>query len=75
MVHFRNDDGSGNRCLGVISGECIEELPSESQTGMLLAGWQIEGTDTFLTTETPITEEMTVRAVWEPDSVQETDIP
>lgn len=75
MVHFRNDDGSGNRCLGVISGECIEELPSESQTGMLLTGWQIEGTDTFLTTETPITEEMTVRAVWEPDSVQETDIP
>lgn len=75
MVHFQDADGNGNRCIGVISGECIEMLPSESQMGMQLAGWQIEGTETFLTTEMPITEEITVKAVWEPAPVQEADAP
>ena len=41
------------------------------QMGMQLAGWQIEGTEIFLTTEMPITEEITVKAVWEPAPVQE----
>lgn len=73
MVHFQESDGTGNRCFGVISGECIERLPVETQPGMQFAGWKIEGTETLLTTETPITEDITVRPVWEPASVQETN--
>ena len=73
MVHFQESDGTGNRCFGVISGECIERLPVETQPGMQFAGWKIEGTETLLTTETPITEDIVVRPVWEPAPAQETD--
>lgn len=65
MVHFKDAEGSGNRCVGVISGECIEQLPTTEEDGLQFLGWKIEDTEEFLTTQTPITEEMTVYAAWQ----------
>lgn len=71
MVHFKDADGNGNRCVGVISGECIETLPTESRDGMRFLGWQIEDSRAFLTTQTPITSEITVYPAWEAAPPQE----
>ncbi|MDE7341129.1 MAG: CotH kinase family protein [Lachnospiraceae bacterium] len=71
MVHFKNAEGSGNRCVGVITGECIENLPVESKSNMQFLGWQIEDSEDFLTTQTPVTEEITVYPVWEAAPPQE----
>ncbi|MDE7277852.1 MAG: CotH kinase family protein, partial [Lachnospiraceae bacterium] len=71
MVHFKDADGNGNRCVGVISGECIETLPTESRDGMQFLGWQIEDSGAFLTTQTPITKEITVYPAWEAAPPQE----
>lgn len=65
MVHFKDAEDSGNRCIGVISGECIEQLPAAEGDGLQFLGWKMEDTDEFLTTEMPITEEMTVYATWQ----------
>ena len=65
MVHFKDAEGSGNRCVGVISGECIEQLPTAEGDGLQFLGWKMEDTEEFLTTEMPITEEMTVYATWQ----------
>ncbi len=65
MVHFKDAEGSGNRCVGVISGECIEQLPAVEGDGLQFLGWKIEESEEFLTTQTPVTEEMTVYAVWQ----------
>ncbi len=64
MVHFKDADGNGNRCIAVISGECIERLPVEEQDGMEFVGWKIEGTEEFLTTQTPVAQEITVYATF-----------
>lgn len=71
MVHFKNATGSGNRCVGVIAGECIENLPVEAQDGMQFAGWQIEGSGELLTTQTPVTTDLTVYPIWETAPPQE----
>ena len=59
-VHFKNEAGEGNRCFGVKAGECLQGLPDDEKNGMVFLGWKIEGTEEYLTTETPIWEEMTV---------------
>jgi len=64
MVHFKDADGNGNRCVGVITGECIENLPVEDRDGMQFLGWQIAGSGEFLTTRTPVRQELTVYPVW-----------
>ena len=65
MVHFKDAKGSGNRCVGVISGECVEQLPTPEGNGLQFLGWQIEDTEDYLTTQTPITKELTVYAAWQ----------
>ena len=61
MVHFKNEAGEGNRCFAVKAGECLQALPEEDEKeGMIFLGWKIGGTEEYLTTETPIWEEMTV---------------
>ena len=62
MVHFKNEIGDGNRCFGVKAGECLQALPEDEKDGMIFLGWKIEGTEEYLTTETPIREETTVYA-------------
>ena len=64
MVHFRNEDGGGNRSLGVKTGECLQALPDDEKEGMDFLGWKIEGTEEYLTTETPIWEETAVYPVF-----------
>lgn len=66
MVHFKDEDGGGNRCFGVKAGECLRALPEDEWDDMVFLGWKIEGTEEYLTTETPIWEEMTVYEVFEP---------
>ena len=70
MVKFGDENGIGNRCLVVIQGECIETLPDFAQDGSELSGWKIEGTDKFLTTQMPITEDISVRAVWKGETAE-----
>lgn len=65
MVHFKDAEGNGNRCIGVIAGECIENLPVVNKRDMQFLGWQIEGSEEFLTTQTPVTGEITVYPAWE----------
>lgn len=64
MVRFLNEEGDIIYCFGVKKGECIEELPVQEEDGRKFLGW---GTDAreFLTTQTPVTEDMTVYPVWE----------
>lgn len=64
MVHFKDADGGGNRCFGVKAGECLQALPEDEKEEMVFLGWKIEGTEEYLTTETPIWEETTVYAVY-----------
>ena len=64
MVHFKDEDGGGNRSIGVIKGECIQEFPMDEWETREFLGWKIEGTEEYLTLQMPITEEMTVYAVW-----------
>lgn len=71
MVHFKDGGGNGNRCIGVIAGECIENFPVENQDGMQFLGWQIEDSGEFLTTQTPVTEEITVHPAWDTAIPQE----
>lgn len=65
LVHFENEDREKNRCFGVKAGECLQALPNEEKEGMVFRGWKMEGTGEYLTTDTPIWEEMTVYAVFE----------
>lgn len=58
LVHFRNEDGGGNRCFDVKEGECLQALLVSEKEGMIFLGWKIKGTEEYLTTETPIWEEI-----------------
>lgn len=61
MVHFQDENGEGNRCLGVRAGECIQRLPEGRMDAAEFGGWVITDTGRMLTTQTPITREITVR--------------
>ncbi len=63
-VYFRNGQEEKDRCLGVIKGSCIQELPTEIREGMVFQGWRKNGAVQYLTTETPIEEDMTVYSVF-----------
>lgn len=71
FVKFMDENGEGNRSLGVMKGECIQELPDFPKGGYVFQGWKMEGTNEFLSTEMPITENMTVRGVWKAESVEQ----
>lgn len=61
MVHFQDENGEGNRCLGVRAGECIQRLPEGRMDAAEFGGWVITDTGRMLTTQTPVTREITVR--------------
>lgn len=64
-VQLKNEDGKGNYwCFGVKAGECLQALPVDAKDGMVFLGWKIEGTEEYLTTETPIWENTTVYATF-----------
>ncbi len=64
-VHFLTEEGKEWHCHGVIAGECMEELPCEDSTEEVeFLGWKLEGTDTYFTNQTPVTEDLTVVGVW-----------
>lgn len=65
LVRFLDENGSGNRSVGVIQGECIQTLPVPDTSGRAFTGWQIVGTDEFLTVDTSITEDMEVICICE----------
>lgn len=65
-VHFLDQNGVEIHRFGVIKGECIGNLPWETEVnGRQFAGWRIEGTENFFAAETPVTKELTVVGVWE----------
>ena len=63
-VHFKYDISEENRCFGVKAGECLQTVPDDEKKGMVFQGWKIEGTEEYLTTETPIWEDTTVYSVF-----------
>ncbi len=65
MVRFLDEEGNIVYCFGVKKGECIEELPVEEGGGRKFLGWKIGDTQEFLTTQIPVTEDMTVYTAWE----------
>lgn len=64
MVRFLDESGDIVYCFGVKAGECIEELPVQEGNGRKFLGWRTD-TQEFLTSQTPVTEDMTVYAAWE----------
>ena len=67
IVHFKDENGDGNRSIGVKKGECIQAFPSDEWETREFLGWKMEGTEEYLTLQTPITEELTVYATWKTD--------
>lgn len=64
IVQFREEDGTGERSVGIISGECMQTLPAMYETDREFAGWNIAGTEDFFTENTPVTQDMAVVCVW-----------
>ena len=66
-INYTSDYGTAPAGKTVDWGTKLTEddLASISATGWDFKGWQIEGTDTLATTETTVTEDITLTAVWE----------
>lgn len=70
IVQFKEEDGTGEKSVGIIKGECMQTLPVMDDAAREFAGWKIAGTDEFFTTQTPVTQDMSVICVWK-DAGQE----
>lgn len=64
IVQFQDEDGTGERSVGIIAGECMQTLPAAGDADREFAGWRIAGTDEFFTTQTPVTQDMAVVSTW-----------
>lgn len=64
LIHFKYEWENGNRTIGVINGENIQEFPNIYVEGQELSHWKVEGTNIPYTKDTPVTEEITLVPVW-----------
>ena len=66
MVRFCDENREGTRCFGVKAGKCVNIFPEHYwEEGLHFLGWQIAGTDSYLTTETPVYRDIMVYCAYE----------
>lgn len=64
FLHFRYEGENGNRTVGIIPGESLQDFPTIYVEGKELDHWEIEGMGIPFTLDTPVTEEMTLIPIW-----------
>ena len=72
MVRFLDENKEGTRCFGVKAGECVNIFPDHYwEEGLHFLGWQIEGSDLYLTPEMPVCEDIAVYCAYERETETE----